>query len=405
MTIAHASSVLGIKDYPIAIDFKDILFPFYWNKVSGRAHEPTIDVSTMIPDDRWGMVLAVEDGTTNLYTSQSTFSANGVTASYDSNTKTWTMTVPSGSTGSWRGIAYNQTNAVFSPGEKGTVSCEVFADESGIPLNFDVNNYGVSYSTGINDNDIVSNRVFRVGETVAGKWVKISVTFEFSSSATQNFHDQTRIIFGNGWVPSGDKTIKIRNIQCEKKAWPTSFVEGTRGTGRVQYPKEIFPPLDFTLNMWIAHTGDTRTNNSAMKLFALDQDITKARLTLWNYCPISSDSQNRRIIADFGNDSVGTRQFLDLVHPTLFVPHQWEMLTVTLDYANKTFRFYRNGILWGTRTVSVINPINAVELYNSGWKYSNLLITPRVASNEEILAWYEYGKPFYDPYNYYAVYA
>lgn len=402
MSLAHAGS--NIKDLIIPVDYQDTLFHFYWNKVSGRGHEPIQDVTTFVDDDKFGRVIAIEDGTTNLYSSQAAFHGQNVSASYDPNTKEWTVTVPSGSTQLWRGIFYIQRDAVFSPGEKGTVSCEVWANESGIPLFIDINNFGLSKDTGINDNDIVANRIYRVGSTIAGKWVKISATFEFSPSATQNFYDQSTFIIDNGWVPSGDKTIKIRNIQCEKKSWPTSFVNGSRGVGVLEYPKEMFPQKDFTVNMWISHTGDTRLAQMEYKLFSLGSDVTTSRLTIWNFCPITSDFANRRIISDYGNNDSGGRQYKDLVDPVLFVPGQWEMFTITFEYSTKKFTYYRNGNYWDTYTPAKLNPIHSVLLYNSGWKYSNLLISPRVFSPDEIRLLYHYGKPLYDPYNYYTVF-
>ena len=102
------------------------------------------------------------------------------------------------------------------------------------------------------------------------------------------------------------------------RTFPTSFVAGTRGVGVLEYPKGMFPQKDFTVNMWISHTGDTRIINNVYKLFSLGSDVTTSRLTIWNFCPITPDAQNRRIISDYGNDDYGGRQYRDLVGPVLF---------------------------------------------------------------------------------------
>jgi hypothetical protein len=58
-----------------------------------------------------------------------------------------------------------------------------------------------------------------------------------------------------------------------------------------------------------------------------------------------------------------------------------------------------------TASPSTNYPVTCLELYQSGWKYSNILITPRIVPMEGIQAWYEYGRPFYDPYDYTAIFA
>lgn len=395
MTKAHSGNIMGLQgDFILPVAFEDKLFSFNWHTSSRDIH-PTLDISTMVPDSKFGAALAVEDVTTNVLGSAS----DGITG--------WSIS-PGGLTMTNLGNGYIEVkvtdNTQFTTwGSEYRIYLTPSTFE-GKTFTFSVDEAIVD-GAGTNnvklflqdyDGSSYSSNTFSFSD---GKYLKPYITRTFRTGL-QNALISIRF---NPSTPNGARII-FKNPQVEQKDYPTAWTPGTRSTGRVQYPKEIFPTQDFTLNMWLNHTGDTRTANNAMKLFTLDQDVTKSRLTLWNYCPISSDINNRRIIADFGNNAQGSRQWKDLLDPILFVPGQWEMLTVTFNYSTKTFTFYRNGKLWSSYTVAQVNDINAVELYNSGWKYSNLLICPRVVPDYEIKVWAEYGKPFYDAYDYTAVY-
>lgn len=419
MSKAHGGSALGLQGGIILpVDCDDLYFPFYWNKVCGRGWEPISDVSTIVPDNRWGRVVAVECETTNLVNT----SIGALGEIPVSNYYWWdficdvadyiTMETPLG----FQQVAHTKwsVDPNKDPVNNGGGIRFGYAEVINVSPN---TTYTFSYYIKVRDRDYFHPNFIYIRE------------FNSSNTNIKSYgiaSTSRREYVGNGWYriwgtfTTDPNTVKVRIDhyaydtngnevwflagQLEQKNWPTSFTKGTRGTGRIQYPKEMFPHGDFTLNMWICHTGDTRTNNSNYKLFALGTDRNTARLTLWNYYPISSDSLNRRIIADFGYDVGGNRQFRDLVSSDLFVPGNWEMFTVTFNYSTKEFRFYRNAKFWNSYIPTKLNPIESVEFYNSGWKYSNILISPRVASENEIKVWYDYGKHFYDPYDYYAIY-
>lgn len=416
MSLAHAGS--NIKDLIIPVDYQDTLFHFYWNKVSGRGHEPIQDVTTIVPDSKFGQVIAIEDATTNLWTAfvngtqpniYNNFSSGGqIVASIYKLSETF-MGQPV-----WRLEMTPTTQDALN-------SLRNNLWYHGIHSNSITYSANTSYCASVYWRP-VTHMDTEVGGTASniGAWTDGSPLKGFSVSV------------GNGWrrswayrtqgeTPQSDRSFwsfRSPSVQLNEKiivdwcmgqiesgrTFPTSFVAGTRGVGVLEYPKEMFPQKDFTVNMWISHTGDTRLENPAYKLFSLGSDFTTSRLTIWNYCPITPEAPNRRIISDYGNNDYGGRQFRDLVDPVLFVPGQWEMFTITFEYSTKKFTYYRNGNYWDTYTPAKLNPIHSVLLYNSGWKYSNLLISPRVFSPDEIRLLYHYGKPLYDPYNYYTVF-
>jgi hypothetical protein len=102
-------------------------------------------------------------------------------------------------------------------------SFEVYADEV-VPIGLDLNNFGMSYSTGINDNRQTTS--YDVNDTISGQWVKSSAVYQVD--ADQDYYCRNNIYFANGYSPDHDVTIKVRKIQHEIKDHTTPFVDGTR---------------------------------------------------------------------------------------------------------------------------------------------------------------------------------
>lgn len=396
MSLAHAGS--NIKDLIIPVDYQDTLFHFYWNKVSGRGHEPIQDITTIVPDSKFGQVIAIEIGTKNLCAiSDSYWSINKSNYQGTMNVTTsqtgfstsarfdFKPRADEGKTG-WQVAQYNFPSFSFDTSKRYTLS--FFARK--------INDYANSISVSIRNENGFNNVLNNVVKTLSARWDRYIITFTPLISGVKP------VIY---IISNESASFEIADPQIEQLGWATSFVNGTRSTGVLEYPKEMFPQKDFTVNMWISHTGDMRRAiYQSCKLFSLGSDVKTSRLTIWNFCPITPEAPNRRIISDYGNDDYGGRQYKDLIDPVLFVPGQWEMFTITFEYSTKKFTYYRNGNYWNTYTPAKLNPIHSVLLHDSGWKYSNLLISPRVFSQDEIRLLYHYGKPLYDPYNYYTVF-
>lgn len=164
----------------------------------------------------------IQVGGRNYYKMKSFKASGGVTATFDDTNKYWVLTIPSGSTSSWRGISYTDKNAVLQEGKQYTISYEVYADDV-IPLYADINNQGLTTNVGVNDNDIVTSRIFNCPNTIAGSWVKAYITIKMPDSLAQDFYDYSVLGIGNGWVPTKDTTIKIKNIKFEQGNKPTDW--------------------------------------------------------------------------------------------------------------------------------------------------------------------------------------
>lgn len=161
-------------------------------------------------------------GGQNFYKQKSFGVAGGTTIKYDEGNKWWDITIPAGASGSWKGILYTNKNAKLLVDRTYTISYEIYADEV-IPTAIDINNFGFTTTTGINDNDVVAKRIMRTPKTIAGQWVKVSATFSMPDNITQDFYDNSVLGVGNGWTPTKITSIKIRNMQLEEGNIPTSY--------------------------------------------------------------------------------------------------------------------------------------------------------------------------------------
>jgi hypothetical protein len=166
----------------------------------------------------------------NYYKAANFSPMSSITASFDAVNKVWSLTIPANDTSTWRGISYNQRNAVLRSGRVYTISFEAYADIA-IPLGMDVNNFGLVTATGVNDNDIVASRITRAATTVPGQWTRFSTTITMPANLTQDFYDNADLGIANGWTSPATPTIlKIRNMMFEESATPSTYVPAPEDT-------------------------------------------------------------------------------------------------------------------------------------------------------------------------------
>lgn len=415
MTISHASGNLGLRDYLTPVDYQDKYFSFLYNNSSGRGEHPTSEIVSRYKDPAWGEVIAIEDATTNLM---------------NQNVSSWGSTVVGVDPSTWlehpvyyadgkaggAGFLHNAlSNPIILTGETVTYSMWINRGTANlfpsyylqgqtyddVDLTWTIRDPIHSYTSRTFKYYDVTNKDITNGFNYANftGWVKIIVLI-------RNIHTSDIKLTNSFFLSTSFTSGRCYHSQpqLEKKEYATSFVNESRNAGLLEFDKSVVPSGNLTINMWISNTGDTRIESPSNRILSLGSGASYGRFTLWNYMPITVDAFNRRMVADFGTDDVPVRQFVDLVDSKLFIPEQWDMLTVSLDIDNKTFKIYRNGILFGTYVWLKTNPIESLTLSNSGWKYANLLLSPRIVDQNEIESWYEYGRQFYDPYDYQLVY-
>lgn len=165
------------------------------------------------------------------------------------------------------------------------------------------------------------------------------------------------------------------------------------------YDNIKFSTNKFTINMWVS-PGNTLpvTPSNQFRLLSTGDALDKSMFTLWNYSPTGSqDGQNIRLVAEFGNDDTGARQYKDLTDPKRFEEGKWYMITITYDGATKKFDFYKDGAFWNTYTPKKINAVTNFGMIKSGWYTENLTILNDVVLQlQDIKSIYTKNRPFSD---------
>lgn len=194
-------------------------------------------------------------------------------------------------------------------------------------------------------------------------------------------------------IKAGDY-ITVRNLQIESKAYPTSFVDGARPAGVLQYPSSTINKTAGTIACWIYYIPnqlwrrvvtfvDAKTNKDGQS--DLNFDISPAnkqvRLRAMNIPSV-------KLI--MGKSSLPS----------------YEWVHIACSWGAEGLKVYVNGILDGTNNshtsgIASINPWISVGSQGDGYGHTNGLIQElRIdtvqASDDEIMSWYYSNAPFYD---------
>jgi len=403
MNKSHYGSPLGMAgDIILPVNSEDVLFPFYWHTSSARGIHPDVNTALMVPDPRFGKVVAIEEQTTNMLPENHLLSVYGYYPNKDqSNAEDLgmvdgfrTVRIPMITADGTVRTEYTVAKAFpVVAGKTYTESVE-FRTDGDQPGKMNISFFLTNIGHNILDAKVVP---------LQDGWYRASATFTMPEGVTT--------VRALDLMIPGDESLKLKNVSYMylrkaklEEGTLTEFTETTQKTGHVKYPKELLPPKDFTINFWISFNENVLGQNSYSRIISFGEDTGTAMLKLWRYNPTTDDVSNRRLIADFGSNASGSRQYTDLISTKKFVPGEWEMLTITFSAAENAFRFYRNGVFWTGNIITKLGIVEFVELKDSRAKYADLLICPRVVPDYEISTWFAYGKRMYDPYDYSIIY-
>lgn len=408
MSKAHKGSRLILKDQVIAVPFESTHFDYNVDATGiylGDIVEPLSDSKYMITpfEGRFGGGIVLEEGTTNLYTSQSSFKLTGVSGGYDSTTGEWTITCPSGSTTAWRGMSYTNNNAIIpSGGGHATISYEIYAEEE-VPMSIDINNNGRTSSTGSNDNDVGSKRVMPDSPTIPYEWKRVYAQYVMENT-TQSFYDSSMICFANGWKPSKDTSVKVRNIQFELKQFPTSFTANDRSSSILKYSDNIINHLEGSISFWYKpHIAwESRVSNSGPnetdREYFFEWGVAGQGNALWarryrdSTPSIEFIYNNTNTYYEYSGKLIGNKE----VHIAFTYKHGYQAL-------------YVDGKKVATNTASAMSrPTSGVfslgkrlpSYPTANGVISDFAIFNKAISDEEVEAIFTSNSPLYNPYDY-----
>jgi hypothetical protein len=202
-----------------------------------------------------------------------------------------------------------------------------------------------------------------------------------------------------GYVSSPNQvtTFTLYNQQTESKPFATSFVNGTRASGILNYPASILETTAGTMTMWVRFNGWSSIDN---RIF---DSRSSGTISDYHSITIESVSSNKVLKWYSLNSSL-------ITGATVLNLNQWYMITATWDSVGNIRKLYINGVLEvsGVYSGSLIIDSNGVGIggYTGGGDahsanaiIDEVRIDNSIANAEEILAWYVGNVPFENPYD------
>ncbi|NLG89800.1 MAG: LamG domain-containing protein, partial [Clostridiaceae bacterium] len=359
------------------------------SRQDGTVIEPLPDhVVTHRPGEgRVGGAVAVEEGTENLLASKELRGVgNTVTLGEDEIGKYFIKA--DGSIG-WAGLGFPSTSV--QAGEYYTFSVEIMCD---IPFELSIDsNVGADNYAG-NDATRESLTYYPTSYSTPGKWQKVVVTVKVKADAQNPRAYDT--LLPNDPAVYGRK-IYYRNWQLEQKPFATSFVDGTRVTGKLEYLQSIWNHATGTFAAWVKTPTDVTTDRVLTLQWARDEVGPDTRfgirMNTSGRFVVSYGSADTLITADSYNDG------------------EWHHVVLTWVDGTADIHFYVDGerVASASEPISVSNPggryRGVIPIGHRGYTYNDqwwnslideLLILPYAASEEHIARLYAQTRPLYD---------
>jgi hypothetical protein len=334
--------------------------------------EDTNSIFTMRPQEgRFGGAIAIEEATTNLATDPLFEQDNATYWSHRSGTVF-------SETGGYLqgrcleiGINSGVTNFIYQAhtipdGETHTLSVYVKMKDGSKPVESGANNLRLT---------LASTYAYGTLKPAPSGWWRAELTVVGPKSGYLGILQ---------YSSNGTNPIVCSNFQVEKKSFPTSFINGTRPTGKLLYPNPIYGSDEGTINFWVKFPN-TRSNATSQVWF---WDYNGTTVTEW-----FGISGTYKLI-NFG--SLDAELYQDM----------WNMYTIVKDSQNN-LRTYINGALVQSRTSvsSIENMFKSSDIisigshsnsaYQSNIFVDELRIDKTARTEDEILAWYESNSPFW----------
>jgi hypothetical protein len=365
--------------------------------------EPTSNISTL-RDGKFGGGIAVEEGTTNLWTGAyniyNNYASNGqMTASLVALNETYM-----GATVYRLSMTPISANAVTSM-QNDMWSHGVFGSSRTYNSG---NTYMASiYWRPVNKSDIV---VGGTASNIAG-WTDVGTYIQNdgwrrSVSKWYDIADRTDNKFWSFKNPSAvaNETIMVDWVapQIEQKLIATSYVNGTRGLGILKYPADYINSYEGTVSLWYKPhypSSYVTAQSNSPKLLQIGDYYGNSSITLWNFI-------NSFTVYVKGNSDSGWSASKSI--GSIFTQDEWIMITVT--WKNTDWKIYKNGVLAGSFTsTQALGQIAGNNLYVGGdggdggsskgvvanGTIDELRIDKIARTDEEIASWYISNQPFY----------
>jgi hypothetical protein len=411
MTQAHKGSRLLIKDQSIPVDFSTIHFSYSQDAVGiqyGDLLFPSGNSVYTIRENegKFGGTVAVEGATTNQLTNPENLSAtewgkSAITVNYANSESALIPTAVNAS-------HYLMQDSSLISGSSYTHSVTARAGQYSVLQIAPSTGFGNSstYSNFDLINGTVSGTAGGQIAYVGGGYYRCEVT------STASLTISGRMVFGPvpnmsslrlaSFSGNGSDCIYIKNVQLEKKPFSTSYVNGSRGNGYLQYPN-VQINTNFTLSAWVYYEEPTPfTFYHKNCLLYLDDPVDYLSGNSFRFFPRGNEvsPSNPRIAFWASNPATWYYGNTTLQQKTWY--------HVAYIYNGTSMKIYINGNL--DATVAVSKTMNKESKILVGGKdtdewangmINDLAIFPdRTLTDEEIYAIYISDSPLYNPYDY-----
>jgi hypothetical protein len=399
MTKSHKGSRLALNNQAVPVKFNTAHFNFKEDATGVHYGELVSPIGTPVfslrkTEGKFGGALAVEEATVNCLAS----GTSGYSALNPSHWHGVTLTTVGTSVNNTPILSYNTAVYQYIYTHDYILSDDL-ATLSSSPIVFSI------YIRRVEGN--ATGRI-RAYDNISGySYHSVSTTTEF-----QRF-EMTKVIGANPTRMfvmidnTGGGTYEFHSPQLEKKAFSTSFVNGTRGNGKLEYQAESVINLnEGSFSCWFKPSSGFLTTDSWNRIIGHSTSVNINEIELMR------KSNTDKLCFAISNASGTPASGWDIVSSTTsIVANTWYNITCTWSKTAGETRLYINGVLEGSLsgisssyfpsahgTIGVGYHQNYQRVLNG--IISELRIDTSVPNEEEARSWYESRSPHYNPYDY-----
>lgn len=218
-------------------------------------------------------------------------------------------------------------------------------------------------------------------EVVKGGWTR------YQATGTLNKDGGTLVYIRPNNNSEYNFDCLINAPQVEKKAFATSFVDGTREKGKLHYPVKT-PHPNFTMSFWYKHEwGTVEVPSGTNHLVGDDDNSCAFMIRRWDVSPMRL----------YIHDGLNARTWSDLwpIDPD---KGTWQFVAIVKE--GTSYKIYKNGSLITTH--NIVKELEGERMMPQlggntpgNFMYDELKIDSVARTEDEILAWYYSNSPFY----------
>jgi hypothetical protein len=304
----------------------------------------------------------------------------------------------------WLGSSQQFTSNISAngwvDGTKVTVSMDIMVDGIDKAIVFGLYHLNSGSVSGFYDCETPS-----IYCTAPYQWQRVSQTFTININNGNWLPTSwaTLYIYGHYCRNNYEGTAWVKNIQVETMGFGTSFIISSRSKGLLRYNDSLLDNNQGTISFWYVPDiawDDSTTSNTSTNATTIEYLFTWGTPGQSNSLWAKRDRSAKQIVFTYNTTSNSAGYTL-----TGFAPAM-----ITYSWSGVSQKLYINGSLVGTSSASAmsrpttgffdIGGRNEVAGYATcNGIIDDLRMDRQQVSDEEVLAWYTSGVPFYSPYD------